>query len=235
MKRRVRSRPSGAAFASVKSMTRTGPTEWSPGMYDGDPAGVLVALLGVDAPAGEDPGGVLDVVLGVGADADGVQLEQLAAEVLVGVLGGGVAVVEVDQHRRVGDGGEQDVLVAAEGVGAQRLAVRTAEEVRRLAVQRHVEVVLPELRHHLRAPGGWSRSAAAARSAGSPGTRRRRASCPSCPGPTCACGLCASEGHQPWSWSAKPSEIAPGFSCCSHHARAPPAARTWAASAGVTP
>ena len=109
----------------------------------------LVALLGVHAPAGEDAGGVLDVVLVVGADPDGVQLEQLAAQVLVRVLGGGVAVVEVDEHRRVRHGGEQDVLVPAEGLRAEGLAVRAAEEVCRLAVQRHVEVVLPELRHQL--------------------------------------------------------------------------------------
>ena len=115
----------------------------------GDPRRALVALLGVDPPAGEDPRRVLDVVLGVGADADRVQLEQLAAEVLVGVLGGGVAVVEVDEHRRVRHGGEQDVLVPPEGVGAQRVAVRATEQVAGLAVQRHVEVVLPELRHQL--------------------------------------------------------------------------------------
>ena len=48
-------------------------------------------------------------------------------------------------------------------------------------------------------------------------------------------GLSFSVGHQPWSWSANVSAIAPGLSCRSHQARAPPAARTWEASSGVTP
>ena len=102
-----------------------------------------------DLVAGQDPRGRLDVVLGVVAAADGVQLEQLAAEVLVGGVLRRVRVVEADAHGRVGDRGDQHLVEAAEGVGADGAAVVGAEPEDAVVVDRHVQVVLEELGHRL--------------------------------------------------------------------------------------
>ena len=102
-----------------------------------------------DLVAGQDPRGRLDVVLGVVAAADGVQLEQLAAEVLVGRVLRRVRVVEADAHGRVGDRGDQHLVEAAEGVGADGAAVVGAEPEDAVVVDRHVQVVLEELGHRL--------------------------------------------------------------------------------------
>ena len=103
----------------------------------------------VDPPAGEDPGRVLDVRLGEVALTDRVQLEQLATEVLVGARRGRRGVVQVDAHRRVGRRGEQQVAEPPERPRADRVAVRHAVGEDAVRGDGHVEVVLPELRHHL--------------------------------------------------------------------------------------
>ncbi len=99
--------------------------------------------------AGEDPGGVLDVVLGVVALSDGVQLEELAAEVLVGGLLRRAGVVQRDAHGGVGDGVDEHLVEPSERVGADDLAVVGAVQEHPVVVEGDVEVVLPELGHHL--------------------------------------------------------------------------------------
>jgi hypothetical protein len=90
-----------------------------------------------DAPAGQGPGELGDVFLAVaGVNADGVQFEDLPGEVLVqpaADTGQGAALeigrrralradrlglVEIEQHGRMGAGGDQQVLEAAEHPGA---------------------------------------------------------------------------------------------------------------------
>ena len=56
-------------------------------------------------------------------DADGVQLEQLAREVLVGVVLSGVRPGQEDHHRRVGDRLGQQLVEAAQCILADQLAV----------------------------------------------------------------------------------------------------------------
>src|SRR5439155_11921876 len=85
----------------------------------------------VDAPAGEAARRVDDVVLGVaGVDADRVQLQQLAAVVLVEPADRAPAyrhrrpaevVVEEVEHRRMGGGGAEQVTELAERVRADRV------------------------------------------------------------------------------------------------------------------
>ena len=99
---------------------------------------------------GEDARGGVDVVLVVAAvDADRVQLEQLASVVLVGGVLRRLRVVQVEQHRRVLGRGQQHVLVLAERVLADDLAVVEVAAVPRVAGAGDVEVVRPELGHHL--------------------------------------------------------------------------------------
>jgi hypothetical protein len=62
-----------------------------------------VAVL--DGPAGQTPGGLLDVGLRVVADAEGEQLHQLAAEVLVRVALAVGRGVEVREQGRLADRG----------------------------------------------------------------------------------------------------------------------------------
>ena len=105
---------------------------------------------GVHGVAGEDLRGVLDHRLGVArAPADGVQLEQLAALVLVGRVLHRRPVVEVEQHRRVQRRGDQQVVEAAEGPGADHLVVRRAVHPAEVGVGVHVQVVGPEVDHVL--------------------------------------------------------------------------------------
>jgi hypothetical protein len=106
---------------------------------------------GVDGEPGEDPGAVADLGLAVaGADADGVELEQLAAEVLVrGPLRRG-GVVEVGQHRRVRGGRLEEVGEPAERVPPENVgvvAVAVVPDV--VAGAGDVEVVRPDVDHHL--------------------------------------------------------------------------------------
>ena len=102
-----------------------------------------------DLVARQDPRGRLDVVLGVVAAADGVQLEQLAAEVLVGRHLRRVRVVEADAHGRVWDGGDQHLVEATQSVRADGAAVVGAEAEHAVVVDRNVQVVLEELGHRL--------------------------------------------------------------------------------------
>ena len=103
----------------------------------------------VDAEPGEDARGVQDAGLAVPAvDADGVQLEELAALVLVRVRRRRVAVVEVGEHRRVLGDAAQQVGELAERVRADRVRVVRARLVRAVVGDRHVEVVAPEVLHH---------------------------------------------------------------------------------------
>ena len=94
--------------------------------------------------AGEDAGGVLDVGLVVPrVHPDRVQLEELAALVLVGRVLRRVAVVEVGQHRRVAGDAPQEVLEASERLAADRVLVAGARLVRAVVGDRHVEQVAP--------------------------------------------------------------------------------------------
>ena len=90
---------------------------------------------------GEDPRRLAHVVLAVaGVDADGVQLEQLAAVVLVDAgddaaalvhVGAVRVVVEEEQHRRVRGHGAQQVAEAAEHEGTDRLPLVRHDAVAR--------------------------------------------------------------------------------------------------------
>ena len=110
------------------------------------------------APAGQDLREFLHVGLRVAAvDAEGVQLQQLARQVLVQALIAGAAgarvradrggVVEIDQHGRVADHGAQHVVEAAGDVRADGLALEGADEhgQNRLAGDGDREMVAPEM------------------------------------------------------------------------------------------
>ncbi len=87
---------------------------------------VVVRELAVhaDRVAGHDARRVDDLGMGVaGVDADGVQLEQFAAVVLVQGVDGAVVVVQVRQHRRALRAGEQQVAERAQRVLADDVAV----------------------------------------------------------------------------------------------------------------
>jgi hypothetical protein len=105
----------------------------------------------VDRQAGQDARRGEHVVLPEsGVEADGVQLEQLPAVVLVRVRGGGGRGVQEPQHRRVRADRDQQVGEPAEGVRADRggVVVRPAvPHVRRRAGD--AEVVGPLLDHDL--------------------------------------------------------------------------------------
>ena len=114
-----------------------------------------------EAPAGQDAGQRDDIVLAIPAiDAEGVQFHQFAGVVLVepvhatvGALAAGrgvLRVVKIEQHRRVMRGGAQQVAETAERVGADRFRLIGADPqpVEALAGE-HVEMVVPEIDHHL--------------------------------------------------------------------------------------
>ena len=114
----------------------------------------VVALLPgaaeVDPPAAEDHRGVADHLLGVARrPADGVQLEQLAAVVLVGRVADRAEVVEVGEHRRVQRARDEQVLEPAERVLPHGLVVADPVDPRRTADGADVEVVGPEVDHRL--------------------------------------------------------------------------------------
>ena len=110
----------------------------------------LEGLAPVNGVAREDPGRVLHHGLGVaGVAADGVQLEQLAALVLVGPVTHVGPVVQVQPHRRVQRGGQQEVLEPAEGVLADRGVVVEAPDPGPVVVGRDVQRVAPEVDHLL--------------------------------------------------------------------------------------
>ena len=126
------------------------------------------AAVPADRPAGDDLGERGDVGLRVAAaDAERVQLEDLAREVLVDAdlaLGlaarraprrlrmrtDGEMVIEVQEHRRVRLGREQQRAEVAEHVRPDRLALEAAGETgEKLLVDGDREVVSPELRQPL--------------------------------------------------------------------------------------
>src|SRR5882672_11263075 len=109
-----------------------------------------------DRPAGQDAGKRLDVLLGIAAiDAERVQLEDLASEILVEPLVAALAerrarpdrldVVEIEAHRRMARDGEQHIGEASGDVRADRLALESADEAAYHRPQRRDgEVVAPE-------------------------------------------------------------------------------------------
>src|SRR5262249_40895367 len=83
-------------------------------LQEGLVAGIVVllaelALVAFHAPAGEGAGGFANVRLRVVADADGEQLQELAAEVLVGLLLLAAGPVEPGQHRRIAEDPRQEI------------------------------------------------------------------------------------------------------------------------------
>ena len=134
---------SSVRVAEVEDGHRAGPVR----------VGVVVdvpRLPHVDAVAGQDPCGVLDVGLGVaGGPADGVKLEELAAEVLVRRPLGGHGVAEVHAHRRMGDRLLEQGVEPAECVPPDHPAVVRAEQRDPVGVAGRVQVVLPEAGHRL--------------------------------------------------------------------------------------
>ena len=95
-------------------------------------------------PAGEGPGGLADVALGVMPGAQGEQLEELAGEVLVGLVLLAGPAVEPDEHGRVGDDRLQERGEAAQGVGPQRLVLPVHERDRLDLLVAGGEVAVPE-------------------------------------------------------------------------------------------
>ena len=77
----------------------------------------------VVGPAGEGARGLAHVALGVMADAHREQLEQLAAEVLVRVRLDVLAVVEIDEHRRIFRMPDQQIAQPSRGALAQHLVL----------------------------------------------------------------------------------------------------------------
>ena len=191
--------------------------------------GPVAAVL--DPVAREDARGGLDVALLERPHADGVQLEQLTSEVLARVVLGRVGTVEVDQHRGMDDRVLQHLVEASQGVLADDIAVARPPRELRVTVGRDVEVVLPELRHHLQhrprrdQPSHQQPTPVVVHHPiAAPGARDLQL--PQAVGPRCRCG------HQSARLSAEPSYAVDSW--LSNQARAPPAARTCCASAGVT-
>lgn len=105
----------------------------------------------IDRETGQDLGGVLHVLLGVArTQPNRVQLEELAAVVLVRVVATGVLVVEVPEHRGALGVGDQQFGEAAKGKTADVLTVLdrlASPEVFGWCCDR--EMVGPELDHLL--------------------------------------------------------------------------------------
>ena len=116
-----------------------------------DLAVVVLAGLLVGRHAGEGQCRAADVALEVAAgDPDGVQLEHLAAEVLVGSPLGRRLVVELGEHRRVLGRGHEHVGEAAEGETTDDVDLVAVHAVPRVAPGGgDHEVVGPEVDHHL--------------------------------------------------------------------------------------
>ena len=95
-------------------------------------------------PAGEGPGGLADVALGVMPGAQREQLEELAGEVLVGLVLLAGSPVEPDEHGRVGDDRLEERGEAAQGVSSQRLVLPVHERDRLDLLVAGGEVAVPE-------------------------------------------------------------------------------------------
>ena len=111
--------------------------------------GVAPVAAVLDPVAREDARRGLDVAFLERSYADRVQLEQLTSEVLARVVLGRVGAVEVDQHGGMDDRVVQHLVEASQGVLADDIAVARPPRELGVTVGRDVEVVLPELRHHL--------------------------------------------------------------------------------------
>ena len=115
----------------------------------------LAALRFLHGPAGEAARDFHHVLLRVAAvDAEGVQLQQLARVVFVGLVGVvGLlvhAAVEIPEHRGAERGGAEHGGELAERVGADDIAVVGDLEPLGVALGGvNVEVVAPEVDHHL--------------------------------------------------------------------------------------
>ena len=103
----------------------------------------------VVGPAGEGARGLADVVLGVVPHAHREQLEQLAAEVLVGMRLDVLAVVEKDEHRRILEDPDQQIRQPARRVGAQHQILLQHHPVVADLVLSGREVPVPEQRQLL--------------------------------------------------------------------------------------
>jgi len=89
-------------------------------------------------PAREDVGEGQNIVLGVLAHPQGVKLEDLPREVLVeaalaarsgqGLGAGGADIVEIDEHRRVACGADQQLSERAVHAGADDLTLEGADQ-----------------------------------------------------------------------------------------------------------
>ncbi len=116
------------------------------------PVAVLeLARVPAEAEPRQHQGRLTHVLLVVATvDADRVQLEDLAAVVLVRVVLRALRVVEVGHHRGVRRGGPQHVLELAQRVLADHRAVVVVPgPPARLVRVRDVQVVRPEVDHHL--------------------------------------------------------------------------------------
>ena len=108
-----------------------------------------ILRLHVDADAGQDAGQRLDIGLRVaGADPHGVQFHDLAGVVLVEMPGGVVGIVEIAQHRRMMQRGDEQIAELAERVGANGAVLIVADQDANVGlVLMHVEMVEPEPGH----------------------------------------------------------------------------------------
>ncbi len=110
----------------------------------------FVRLAPVDRVAGQEHGRRLDHRLRVARRAtDGVQLQQLAALVLVRLALHRLPVVEVGAHRRMQRAGDEQVLEPAERVAADGGVVVVAVDPGAVMAHGDVHVVGPELGHGL--------------------------------------------------------------------------------------
>ena len=100
-------------------------------------------------PTGKGPRRLADVVLGVVADTHREHLEHLSTEVLVRVALQVLAVVEVDEHRRVFRHSEQEVSEAAEAVLLEQFDLHQELAVVADLGVRSGEVAVPEERELL--------------------------------------------------------------------------------------
>ncbi len=133
----------------VEAQERLGPGVHLCGVA-GEGRGLLEAAARIlPHPAGERPRGLADVALGIMPDAQGEQLEELAGEVLVGLVLLAVAAVEPDQHGRVGDDGFQHGGEPAQGVRPQRLVLPVHQGDRLDLPVAGGEVAMPEQSHLL--------------------------------------------------------------------------------------
>ena len=123
----------------------------------------------LDRPAGKDPGHLSHIILAIAAiDTERVQLHQFAAIVFIESPRSGLRrlprlhtgglrvrpnaepVVEVEEHRRTLGHRPQQVAELSQRISTDYIALIAGDEVLVLVfVQKHIEVVEPEVGHHL--------------------------------------------------------------------------------------